>query len=336
MQKLTPAFNCFRLPRKPWCGYGETGLYVRPLSAALKRPYIQYNSPHAIFWIVIDIDAPIALDSAEIPSKKMLAILNGDVPAPNFLVINPENGHAHAYYALDTPVAKGDFASRKALRYAAAIEAALIRTMGGDALYVNLVGKNPIHPEWRLLVFREAPYTLSELHDSLDLKGPSKKEMRDAIIIKGLARNCQIFEQLRRNAYRMVELYRADANESQWHDYCLSKAHAYNAAFHPPLDDNEVKHIAKSVSRWTWKHYIGLMPDDVFSRKQARKGAKGGRISARARKEKAESEGSTLSEKMKQVRAKQPISVGEPWKELGISRAAYYRRKKQGQQVTQE
>lgn len=294
-------FSAERLPHKPWCTDDkESGLYVRPLSKALLRRFLQFNPPNALYWIVIDIDAPIALDNREVPSTQMLAILNGQVPAPNFLVANPANGHAHGFYALETAVAKGEHASHKALRYASAIEAALIRALGGDALYAGVVAKNPHHPDWRLWKLRNEPYTLAELHDSLDLRGPSKSKLRKEAIGQGLGRNCDLFDKLRYHAYRHVEMYKADATESQWHRYCQAKAQDYND-FCPPLDANEVKHIAKSVAKWTWQHYTGQMSDKAFSKKQAFRGAKGGRISAKAR-----AGGGNLSDKMKAIRACSP------------------------------
>ena len=129
MQQLD-LFGAQRLPKKPWCTDDkEAGLQVKPLARALAKRYLQFNPPHAVFWIVLDVDAPIALADTEKPSEQMLAILDGQIPTPNFMVVNRENGHAHAFFALETAVAKGEHASQKALRYVAAIEAALIRTM---------------------------------------------------------------------------------------------------------------------------------------------------------------------------------------------------------------
>lgn len=322
MQQLD-LFGAQRLPKKPWCTDDkEAGLQVKPLTRALAKRYLQFNPPHAVFWIVLDIDAPIVLGDTEKPSKQMLAILDGQIPPPNFLVANPENGHAHGVYALETAVAKGEHASQKALRYLAAIEAALIRAMGSDACYSGLVAKNPCHESWRLVEFRREPYTLGELHESLDLKGPSKSRLRKEAIGQGLGRNCDLFDRLRLHAYKMVEMYREDATEAQWLRYIRGKAEDYND-FVKPLDAKEVLHIAKSVARWTWVHYTGQMSDKDFSKRQAIRGARGGRISARAR-ESAAGGREAFCEQMAQLSSK-GISESKPWEAEGISRAQWYR-----------
>jgi hypothetical protein len=333
MQQLA-LFDACRLPFKPYCtDYKGDYLDIRPLKAALKRRYLQFNPPHAVNWIILDVDAPVALAGSEKPSTQMLAILDGTIPAPNFLAINPENGHAHAFYALETAVAKGDHASQKALRYVAAIEAALIRTMGADALYVGLIAKNPTHQDWRVLDLRKEPYTLGELHESLDLKGPSKSKLRREAMARGVGRNCDLFDRLRYHAYKMVELYKQDATYDQWLRYCYGKAEDFND-FAPELDAREARHIGKSVAKWTWTHYTGRMDDVAFSRKQGFKGAMGGRISAKVRAAEAEKSGESLSSKMSKISSK-GISEQQPWKDLGISRAQWYReRKTSGENVS--
>lgn len=325
MQQLD-LFGAERLPKKPWCTDDKSsGLDVYPLAKALAKRYLQFNPPHALYWIVLDVDAPIALGDSEKPSEQMLAILDGQIPTPNFIVVNRENGHAHAFYALETAVAKGEHASQKALRYAAAIEAALIRGLGADACYTGLVAKNPCHEHWRLVNFRHEPYTLAELHDGLDLKGPSKSRMRREAIGQGLGRNCELFDRLRYHAYKMVAMYREDATEAQWIRYIQGKAEDYND-FQIPLDAKEVRHVAKSVARWTWVHYSGQMSDAAFSKRQAVRGARGGRISARSRESAAGGQ-EAFREQMAQLSSK-GISENRPWEAEGISRAQWYRNRK--------
>ena len=93
-----------------------------------------------------------------------------------------------------------------------------------------------------------------------------------------------------------------------------------------PLDVREVKHIANSVSKWVWTHYTGRMSAEAFSKRQSGRGAKGGRISAKARKAEAGSP-EAFSEKMKDVRANRK-RLGKPWEDLGISRSQWYRDRK--------
>jgi hypothetical protein len=324
-QLQLPLFEEDRLPRRPYCTDDKAdGLVIRGLPRALKMRYLQYNPPHAIYWIVLDIDQPLI---AEKPSKTMMRILDGEIPLPNFLVVNPENGYAHAYYGLETPVAKGDHASQKALRYAAAIEAALITALGADALYTNLIAKNPLNKHWNVVDLRAEPYTLSELHDGLELEGPTKQTMRKALVEKahqeGIGRNVALFDHIRFYAYQWVDEYRQAASFLTWAMHLLDKVEGYNG-FRVPLRANEVKHIAKSVARWTWDHYNGRMSDSDFSALQARRGARGGRISARKR---AADAGDQFSARMAALSDK-GVSKTKPWEDLGISRAQWYRDQK--------
>lgn len=313
-------FGAERLPNRPYCSDDLAfGVKVRPLETALRMKYLQPNPPHTQFWLVADIDAPLT-------PRDILALIDQEKPTPNFLIINPENQHAHAFYLLETPVAKGEHASAKALRYCAAIEAALIRALGADACYTGLIAKNPLHDAWRLVTLREPAYTLGELHDALDLRGPAKSVLRKAAVNQGLGRNTGLFDSLRLHAYQWVSEYKAGATYEQWRRYLAGKAEGYNADNIPPLDASEVAHVVKSVAKWTWYVYTGRMPDKQFSQLQAKRGARGGRISAKARAEAAG--GADLFAQQMGAISSKGISEAKPWEAEGISRKTWYRDQK--------
>jgi hypothetical protein len=318
-----PSFNDERLPRSPYCTDDrQDGLVIRPLRTAIKKRYIQFNPPHALYWIVLDIDMPI------IGSLTMSKIIEGEIPQPNFLVENRKNGHAHAFFGLKTPVAKGNHASQRALNYVAAIEAALIRAFGADALYTNLISKNPLNPYWNLIDLRSELYTLGELHEKLDLSGPSKNTMRRITLeeakTQGIARNCQMFNRIRSYAYQTVREYRQSTSLNEWQRLLISKAEIYND-FPAPLLPKELRHIVKSVARWTWSKYTAKSKAE-FSRLQAERGAKGGRASAQKRSADAGG-GDAFNEQMRQLgkRNGKGVSAAQPWVEEGISRRQWYR-----------
>lgn len=296
---------------------------MKPLVLALAYRHIQFNPPNAMYWIVIDIDEPVISDPI---SRQMRAIFDGDVPTPNFLAVNPLSGRAHAYYALERPVAKGDHATIKAMRYVAAIESALILALGGDATYAGLIAKNPVHVDWRLIDLRAEPYTLHELEDGLDLAGPCKAEQREEAKNAGTAgRNVMVFDRLRFHAYQHVMMYREDSDYMTWKRYLTARAADFND-FVPALPANELKHLVQSVAKWTWHRYTGRLSDEAFSDLQAHRGARGGRISAKVRAEAAELQGVTLSDQMKAVSRTRVAQ--KPWEDLGISKAQYYRDRK--------
>jgi len=320
-----------RLPRRPYCSDDlSLGVLIRPLQTALTYRHLQMNPPNAVCWLVVDIDSPVISDPI---SPQMAAIFDGRAPLPNYLAVNPENGHAHAYFALARPVAKGCHESLKALRYTASIEASLIRVFGADPLYAGVIAKNPIHQAWRRIDLRQEPYTLHELEDYLDLHGPDKSEQRAQVLDAGsVGRNCALFDRLRFHAYQYVTMYKADSSYEAWKRYLAAKADQYNDSS-PILPANEVQHLVTSVAKWTWTKYTGRLSDEQFSKLQAYRGVKGGRISAKSRAAKAEQSGSSLSEQMKAL-AKQPrmttkaVSASKPWEAEGISRATWYRRQK--------
>ncbi|ENT5166897.1 replication initiation protein [Pseudomonas aeruginosa] len=330
-------FSPQTLPRRPYCTDDPaSGMTPQPLQLALTYRHLQMNPPNALFWLVVDVDAPVISDPI---SPQMRAIFDGTVPLPNFLAVNPANAHAHVYYALSRPVAKGDHASIAATRYAAAIEAALIRALGGDPLYAGVIAKNPTHQHWRRVDLRSEPYTLHELEDYLDLSGPSKSAQRaEALEECATRRNCWLFDQLRFHAYPLVSLYRQDANFNTWRRYLQACAQGYNSELPAPLQANELSHIVKSVASWTWTQYSGLLSDEGFSKLQAHRGAKGGRISSLKR-----AEAGTLEASMSAARAAKAaraadgdkaaeaarlqaegVAVAEIARRLGVSRPTVY------------
>ena len=88
---------------------------------------------------------------------------------------------------------------------------------------------------------------------------------------------------------------------------------AINAQFKVPLPVSEVKAIAKSIANWTYKHFT----PQAFRASQARKGAKGGKVST----------GGKIS-KRKPVQGSEAQT--KPWEKLGMHRATYYRKKAKG------
>lgn len=65
-----------------------------------------------------------------------------------------------------------------------------------------------------------------------------------------LGRNCSLFEQARHYAYQVAKMHRTE-NEliADIKNFCFE-----HNLFTTPLQINEVRSIAQSVGRWTWKH----------------------------------------------------------------------------------
>lgn len=283
-----------RLPAKPYHTDDlRAGLQVRSAERAALARYIQPNGPTHRFWLVYDIDRPgAAIDWSD-----------RGAPPPSITAKNPENGHAHLIYGLKTSVRTASDAKSAPLRYAAAVDCALQRLLGADLGYSGLICKNPLHPHWQVTTWEPRLYTLADLDSWLDLE--PAQDRRKRLPDYGLGRNCNLFEQLRLWAYRAIRQGWPDFE--QWQAACLDRALMYNAGFAAALDHQEVRHIARSVAKWTHQHLDAAS----FSAWQVTQGRKGGVRSGEVRRVGSEAE-------------------RQPWVELGISRRTYYLRKKQG------
>ncbi|WP_421949949.1 replication initiation protein [Pectobacterium versatile] len=66
------------------------GVRVAAKECAILAKYIQFNQPHAMFWLRFDVDHV----SAAIDWSKRRALL---------IITNPANGHTNLLYALNPP-----------------------------------------------------------------------------------------------------------------------------------------------------------------------------------------------------------------------------------------
>lgn len=247
-----------RLPKKPY-HTDQLGDYLRIHRAemALRARYIQFNGPTHQHWLVFDIDRPGAAMDWE----------DRHVPPPNFTVQNPANGHAHLFYGLSTPVRTAPDGRKGPLRYAAAVQLSLRDSLGADVGYSGFLCKNPFSSHWRTVEWEPRLYELADFEGWLDLSAkPREAANSDAY---GLGRNCALFEKLRTWAYRAIRQGWPDAE--RWYQAVQERAAAYNS-FDQPLNTNEVRAIARSVAKYTCKHFSAA----GFSAVQAQRGRKGG------------------------------------------------------------
>jgi hypothetical protein len=216
-------------------------LFIRPAAAAIKKRYIQQNTPWELKWLVYDIDRPTA----------SIDWLDGHAPSPNIIAMNPENGHAHFFYGLKVPVLKDGAigARQRPLRYAASIDVALSRLLEADPGYSGLICKNPLHNYWNVQEWLHCPYDLPWLADYLDLE-PYRDARRHLPEI-GLGRNCTLFDVTRRRAYAMRRsACFLNVDFFVWE--VTQYAARVNAEFLAPLPFSEVKATGKSIGKWTW------------------------------------------------------------------------------------
>lgn len=261
------------------------GLYIRPTKTAVQHRHIQPNAPLEVSWLVFDLDYAGAALAWEV----------ADLPPPTVIAVNPENAHAHLFYGLTIPICMSDAARDAPIRYGAAVQASYLAKLKADPGYAGLIAKNPLHPGWKVLWVNKL-YDLGELAEYVTL---SKRLHRPAE--QGLGRNCMLFDELRAWAYSWVRTYKKNgASSEEWGNTVLAQAERLNT-FDILLDFSEVKAIAKSVGKWTWRQFN----EASFSAIQSARGKRGGR-------------------------PKTTTKDGRPWDDTGISRATYYRRLERG------
>ena len=214
---------------------------------------------------------------------------------PNYTAINPENGHAHIGYLLKVPIFK--HARSGPLIFAADVERGLQRRLGADPAYCGLMTKNPLHEAWHVNWIAPQPYLLADLAAPLT-RADMAPGKRCQTLSTGLGRNVAVFDETRYWSYRNILAFkRNDVTRESWIDRCNVYAQMCNAQLATPLPPYEVRSIAKSIAKWTWEHFNTA------------------RFSA-------------IQSQRAQHRWKDHPT--KPWSTLGVSKATYYRRRKNG------
>jgi len=257
-------------PLRPYCTSNlKHGLVIRPRTQALRKPYVEFNPPAMASWLVFDIDRDNGAFAWEDDPC---------VKPPHLAVVNQQNGHAHLWYRLLSPVCRSEAGHLKPLEYLAAIERTYANLLGADQGYAGLVSKNPLHPVHGLIVFRPLtkPYTLQELASNVDLlPKPRKTE-----IVHGLGRNESCFDTVRQWAYSAIRSYWKPGGLEDWKQAVRLECEKSNA-FPIPLPTSEIRSIGESIARWTWKHTTPT----GFQESQKSKGKRSGEVRRQTRAE---------------------------------------------------
>jgi len=246
------------------------------------------------------------------------AWIEAELPAPNLVVINPRNGHAHLIYLLGAWVQTdfGDSRRLKVVRYAAAIERAYTAALGADPAYTGRFQHNPLSDAYITKIGRDAPYSLDELARYVDLNEPARRKNPPI----GIGRNVETFDRLRRWAYVAVSDWRIGSYDA-WYGAVADRGGQIAAdvgAESPrgPLKANEVGHIVKSVARWVWERYSADVPPLL---REARIVANREREKARQRAREAARERSRMSRDDYTAPARQRRSAAMELRRAGLS-----------------
>lgn len=254
------------IPKKPYASDDLMyGVKIYSKDAALRKVYLQPNHPYYLHNIVFDLDYSASL--VEILYSKT------GIPLPNLIVENKENGRSHAIYYLKTPVFKTDASRHKPIIYLNAIQRTLQHVLDADVNYTGLICKNPLNDRWRTSTLRHTPYSLDELANKLEIdwKQISKPIKQNEAV--GLGRNCYLFHTARLWAYVAIRKHRGKTYGA-WLQSVLDHCLKLNESITDPLGYNEVRGIAKSISRYCWKRDPHCYA--MFIERQTLKGRKGG------------------------------------------------------------
>jgi hypothetical protein len=216
--------------KKVKCSDTKSHTVIRNLAIALKKPYIQANPLNSFEWIILDIDH----ENTYIDD---LAV------KPNIIVYNKTNNKAHYYFKIKA-VHNNDQSSYKALEYYQAVRYGLNTLLDGDLAFTQTLSKNPLATEhFRVLEAHNKEYELSELADYCELVPKYKIKTITDVNERAeiLGRNQSIFDTVRVEAYKMNE-----PSEEQ----IRAIADSYNDNLANPLDNQEIKHIAKSIAKY--------------------------------------------------------------------------------------
>lgn len=253
------------LPTRPYCtNEPRLGQTVRGKETAISYTNIQPNTSGKVVFLCQDVDH----------SDGSTAFHRLNAPPPTLVMENPVNGHAHYIYQLHAPVPRTDAARIKPVLYLAACQEGLRRKLEADPGYSGHLVKNPLHERWNTQSYA-GTYELGDFAEWFDIPKPAdmKKRVRDPDYA-GLGRNCELYERLRVESYRLVRKFWLPGGFEHFKEATRIRAEDLNAeCFAEPLPLSEVKGLAASIARWVYKHFNPTDFRAIQSKRGALKGA---------------------------------------------------------------
>lgn len=287
------------LPLKPYATNNyDYGVKIFSRKKALTKKYIQLNPPYVQSFFTLDLDYstwPLVCEDLELPN-------------PLYFVQNKKNGHAHLIFGIFPPVLYSPKAKTRPQQYLEDIIKAYQRKLKADPCYIGLISKNPLSDFWRVVKLSNRLHSLEFyrkwVEAELAIKKPDKLTFNE-IDYSVLGRNCNIFVQVKKWAYKEIKSY-WDKNYSDWFEAVYYQCQVENSKFDSRLDCREIKTIARSISKWTWENFTA----ENFSRIQT------ARINLRWSKQSKKFQGIEM--------LKNGASVAEVMQSLDVSRATAF------------
>jgi hypothetical protein len=247
--------------KHPYCtdDFKRDGIYRANKRQALNKIYIEHNNDFFVNSIVFDVDT----ETAAISWK------DADMPIPNFITQNPNNGHAHLFYALNSPVCITENAKKKPQILLNGVIQGLTERLNADSCYTGKITKNPLNPLWRTFWNNAERYELNYLREFVDERIRVKKEPRKSIVSEG--RNTALFDSLRFYAYSVIFKYQRQEDFCGFLTALEQEAEGINKTFNPPLCYKEIGHTIKSISEWVWHTFDSDTFSDIQKARRAKR-----------------------------------------------------------------
>ena len=268
-----------------------------PASEAWGFPEVEYGqTPTSYGAVLVDIDGP---DSA---ARLDVAVLARAVQRPSWVVLRLSSGGVHAAWALAVPVHRYPGARSRPLELFGRVSEYYTLELGGDPGYGGVLAHNPISSVYETHFMYPGGWSLEELADPIPAGWRRPSRAKRAKLESATERNVTLFQELCHFAGRLGRSVYDIERE----------ADRINASFLPllpPLGTNEVRGVINSVlryrARWERRAHSPVFIEDQRRRGRLALGRpRGGSVSKAVSNE--------------------AIKV---WDLLGLSRAAWYRRR---------
>lgn len=248
-------------PKRPFASScWSNGASSLPKREALKHRNIQLQPLELRGSIAVDLDSEMSYQILQ----------ETDFPKPQLVMVNPKNGHAHAVWQLEDPVAFTLKARRKPQAAFQDLRRQITTLYGSDPAYSGFMVKTPGHPDWETVANDASPYSMSLLLEAIPAGIAEKARCRKELKVSAEGRHQTLFEVGRKWAYREIHRYRNGGDCDEWGRQVEAALMEMNT-FSPPLALNEVKSLARSIARYCWqnRHKITARQGVLFSDKRS-------------------------------------------------------------------